>query len=427
MQQKPRALKTTSSRPSTIPSPTYQPTSHKPRHARVSDPAALSKACDEEGPPCGNCFVRGLNACAFPTPPSSSSQDADLQSASSFLSPEARHRIELELMHRWTTSTYKSLCTIPEDQHWIQVSVPRWGLKQDFLLHGAFSLSAFEIALCGGSVLEKDPKVYVKLALEYYQKASKSFREDLGSITPENLKAMYVFSSIAVLINMAIPQCEDMTGGGEPQSILARMIALFDLLIKSCSIVLENIDALMNDPEAAVPMNAGLEAINKAPSHPLPSDVEAALARCHAVIDKGVDVAEEQHANAREEALLRVQSCRMTVSALRVCFVEDSKEMIKGLCIAFPSLAGPGFAAELKRSEPVAMFLMMHWGVLLHHLGKTMWWAKTIGRRMVLEISEILLQLTGTQLSEAHEWRDGIIWAREAAELSSLAEAMDKD
>ncbi|KAH7161231.1 hypothetical protein EDB81DRAFT_643778 [Dactylonectria macrodidyma] len=388
--------------------------------------------CDEEGPPCGNCFVRGLEDCSFSTPQSSSSQDVALteaQTVSGTLSSEVIRKLELELIHRWSTSTYKSLCTIPEDQHWIQDCVPRWGLKHEFLLHGVFCLTAFEVALCGDPVVEEDPKVYVKLALEHYDKASRAYRKEIENITPGNLKAVYVFSSIAVLVNMAIPQCEEMVGGGEPQSIMARIVALFDLLLGGASIVQDNIDMLLADPEAAAPMQAGLDALNSAPWKPLPSNVEAALTRASVVVDKGVHIPDEHvDAAGREAALSRIQLYRTTVCGLRMCFLEDSKEMIRGLCIAFPALAGPGFADELKSADPIALFLMMHWGVLLHHLGKTIWWAKTIGRRMVAEISETLLSAQiGPPLEGVQELHEGIAWAREETGFPSLIEAPDVD
>ncbi|KAI5467922.1 hypothetical protein BGZ63DRAFT_39728 [Mariannaea sp. PMI_226] len=392
--------------------------------ARTAKDGMLNQ-CDEEGPPCGNCYVRGLEDCSLPhsqsaTPQDASSAGSPNKTASSVVS-ESLHKLELELMHRWATSTYKSLCTIPEDEQWLRDGVPRWGLKHEFLLHGVFSISALEIALCDNKATVDDTKIYFKHALEYYDRASRAYRAELANITPANLKGVFVFSSIAVLINMAIPQCERLVGGDESQDILGRMIALFHLLQKASHIVINNLEALMSDPEAAPAIKAGLEALHTAPSKPLCRDVETALSRANTIVEASIPIpTEEADATAQEEALSRLHSHRVTVSALRMCFVEDSKEMIKGLAIAFPSLSGPNFAVELKRSEPVAMFLMMHWGVLLHHLGQIIWWAKTIGRRLVLEISEILLQTQSeTELGGLTEWLDGIAWAkREVGELN---------
>lgn len=308
-------------------------------------------------------------------------------------------------MHRWTTTTFKSLCTIPEDEQWIRIGVPRWGLNNEFLLHGIFSLAALEVALCGGSVVADDPKVYFKHALEYYDRASRVYRVELDNITRENLKCVFIFSSIAVLINMAIPQCERLIGGYDSsQRILDRMIALFHLLQKASYIAINNVDDLLSDPDATPAIKAGLEAIDKPPDKPLSSGIETALERANTVIDRCIPV--------QGDDAMRVQSYRTTVSALRFCFVEDSKKMIMGLCIAFPALAGEHFAEELQRVEPVAMYLMMHWGVLLHHLGKKIWWAKTIGRRLVLEISETLQGV----VVDFDEWQEGIAWAKAEVE-----------
>lgn len=55
----------------------------------------------------------------------------------------------------------------------------------------------------------------------------------------------------------------------------------------------------------------------------------------------------------------------------------------------------------------MAMFILMHWAVLLERHGKLSWWAESVGRNLVGEISERFLRLQ-SQVSGTPEWRDGI-------------------
>lgn len=86
-------------------------------------------------------------------------------------------------MHRWSTTTYISLCSVPEDHHYLQIEVPRGALRHEFLLNGVFAITALEIALCDKTV---DSSKYICTSMEYYDKASELFRAALCDVTAEN-------------------------------------------------------------------------------------------------------------------------------------------------------------------------------------------------------------------------------------------------
>lgn len=86
-------------------------------------------------------------------------------------------------MHRFSTITYVSLCSVPEDQHYLQIEVPRGALRHDFLLNGVFAITALEIAMCDKTV---DASKYFCTAMEYYDKGSECFRAALCEVTPDN-------------------------------------------------------------------------------------------------------------------------------------------------------------------------------------------------------------------------------------------------
>ncbi|KAM0432219.1 hypothetical protein ACHAPT_004755 [Fusarium lateritium] len=364
--------------------------------------------CDEQGPPCTNCAARGLEDCSYlPDPPSQ------------LPATETRRRLELELMHRWSTRTFLSLVCIPEDIKWLQGDVPLWGLKNEYLLHGMFAFVALEIGLCGDPVMDEDPVVYVKLALEYYDKASRAFRAQLENVTPDNVQKMFMFSFLAVGVNMALAQCEGMIAF--EQNILERMVALWELLMGNASIANKYYDVLISGA-----LSQSTEAILLKTSQQaqtpvsLSAETEAALERLSTIIEKAAQprASGGSDPEVQTEDSVRTLVYRSSFAAIKTCFEMDSKDLYKGAAIGFPALAGRDFGAALKNSDPVAMFLMMHWGVQLHALGKLAWWVGSFGQKMVRELSGMLWE---SELGKDDPgWRENITWARIEVELIPL-------
>jgi hypothetical protein len=71
--------------------------------------------------------------------------------------------LELELMHCWSTSTYKSLCSVPEDHHYMQLVMPQEALRYDFLLNGIFVAAALHRAAMAP---KQEAKRYFNIAME---------------------------------------------------------------------------------------------------------------------------------------------------------------------------------------------------------------------------------------------------------------------
>jgi hypothetical protein len=268
--------------------------------------------------------------------------------------------------------------------------VPRAALKQGFLLHGMLAVSALEIAMCDEAA---SPAPYICAALEYYDKASSSFRAQLSNVTPENHHCMYIFSAMATAINMAIPLC--MRDG---DSTLQRMVVLFELLIGASFLAVRNFDWLMESPLSGSIVTA-ISLLKTSSDYPLDGAVTEAFVRLDSVVDS-------ESGGSRDGTYTKV------VAKLHYCFVEDAKDSIKDFCIVFPVLADQEFTVAFRNLEPVPLFILMHWAVLLHKQCNQRWCAASVGRNLVLEISDTLLQLQ-SKLSMMPEWQDGISWARE--------------
>ncbi|KAI1031033.1 hypothetical protein LB504_000267 [Fusarium proliferatum] len=373
--------------------------------------------CDEGGPPCTNCLARNLEGCSYLTEP-----------PTQLPATETRRRIELELMHRWTSSSYKSLASIPEDNQWLQDDMARWALKHEYLLQGMFAFSALEVALCGGAVVveEDHDTYYAKLAVEYYDKASRSFRAQLENVNSENAQKIFMFSFLAVAVNMALGQCsafEELHEG-----VLERMVTLWELLMGNASIANQHFDALISGALSrsteALMLRTQLQ--TETPTS-LSKETEEALESLSTIINKACETPSGSAANDQSEASVRINSYRTSFSAIQTCFVQDSKDVFKGMAIGFPALAGRDFGLALKSSDPVALLLMVFWGVQLDTLGKIAWWVGTFGKKMVDEVSEMLWEPDPEfEVMNMSEWRECITWARTEVGLAPIVETSEE-
>jgi hypothetical protein len=392
--------------------------------------------CDELGPPCAACIARQITgSCTYQTsksPLASQEAKTDPKVTEPSLGDmhlddkddgnhqsESTRLLELELMHRWSTSTYKSLCSADVDIHWIQVDVPRAAFKHTFLLNAILSMSALEIAICEEGIEKPKFDRLVQAALDYYDLASQSLRTQLDSnVEPEVNHSLYICCIILAAINMALPQCLRFEDDEQKPSMIDRMIVLFELYLGTSSVAAIGLSWMSEGP-ASESMRVAVAVVLEEGPDPLDDSTKMALAKLASIVD-GNASSLSSDAGVRPETSLQGQSqvsYRIAMHLLRKCFVEDAKDTIKGFCVSFPMFAGREFAIAFKNREPIALLITMYWGVLLDRLGKLAWWTKSVGQGLVMEISEELQQ-SQLQHTSTLGWRETIAWSREQVGLT---------
>ncbi|RVX65884.1 hypothetical protein B0A52_10248 [Exophiala mesophila] len=309
-------------------------------------------------------------------------------------------------MHRWTTRTFRSLVGIPDDIELWQTLAPKDALKFDFLMDGILALSALDIAVSPCAV---DVSVYVQAALQYYEQASGQYRWQLSNLTKENHQAVFLFGLLAVAINLVIPHC--VSDGVEQTSTLDHVLVAFDLLHGISAITLSCWDWLKDGP-----ITFPLEEFRRNPLHLLDDNTKKSIKRLHAVneahrIPNGQGLAKTSDATR--------QLFKNCIINLEFLFAKEIEDEIRCICTAFPGLCGKEFTSAVAESNPMALFILMHWGVLLARLGHDAWWARPAGKNLVAELSVSLALL---QNDYTPEWEEGILWARSEAGLQDLAQ-----
>ncbi|KAI1333882.1 hypothetical protein F5Y15DRAFT_323009 [Xylariaceae sp. FL0016] len=376
--------------------------------------------CDERGPPCGNCTLRNAK-CEYawatrdmtvsvrhPVSRQASTSSSDdscvtLNKTIGLAPKGSRRLLELELMHLWSTYTYQSLCSVPEDVYYMQVVLPREALEYDFLLNGILVSSALHKAFMSP---EPEARGYFKVALELYDQASTAFRAQLGTITKANHHELYIYSSMTTFINIAFAQYSFMDG--DETNLLSNVAVAFDLLNGCVSIALADWDQLLDSP---VPIRTYL-GLGRASLDLLDPDTRTALARLkgynrnyYAALapdsqEKGTEVATSTSAN-RFAPL---------IDFLEVCFAEDVRGALKGYCYTFPAAGGPAFAAAVKSGDPMALLILLHWTILIQRGSEEYWWARNLGQRLAKGIGVVMQQ---TQPAFVDEWWDSVSWVQQ--------------
>lgn len=321
---------------------------------------------------------------------------------------EGRRRLELELMHRWRTTTYTSLCCLPEDGPFLQVELPRWALTHGYLMHGILAMSLLEAGLQGDSARsDEDQSRYVRMAMEYYDDSSAAFRAQLRSVRPDNIHILYTYSCMAVVINMALFRCRYHDNTPHSRGMLRHVAGLLELFIGCSWLANEYTDWLLESPIRPLVIRANEQSM-PAVSKPLEGPVDVALTRLMCAVNNStlaVNEADEVPASTR------LHSHQSAVTHLRACFAVSMNSEVAGFCGEFPSLAGKDFTQDVKDSDPVALLILLHWAVLLQSVDTWTWWAGSFGINLVHEISDVLEQ-THPQLAVKQQWQEGIAWAR---------------
>ena len=306
------------------------------------------------------------------------------------------------------------LVAIPEDQPHLQDYLPRAALRNSYLMNGILALSALELARAS-----ETPAIYLPAAIEYSNKASADFRVQLCNITRDNLHLLYYFAMIAATFNFALPP--------EQMTAIDRIGIAFDMVIGATAIATTNIQWLMDSPMSLeIVLGLGLASMDI-----LDSETVRAIGYMVSVSSQmSPKLITEEKETVKVEIGGKEQDIPcppvseqfmywLAIAHLKYCFAEDARGLIKGYCMTFIPLSGMDFIWAVRRKEPVALFVLIYFGVLMHRYGEQTkaWWIRTTGRDLVNEASEILLQ---SPVAMMEEGREGIAWTRRQVGLPPL-------
>ncbi|KAJ5872333.1 uncharacterized protein N7529_004686 [Penicillium soppii] len=334
--------------------------------------------CDEQGPPCSNCTNRELE-CTYlkvaaarrtttRTPPSSNDARS-LDGRSPVAGQTNTFGIDnLELMHKFSTETFQTLCVSESETQIWQITIPRLALKHNYLMNGILALASMHIAT---SAEPAEALLYLDTGLQYYNRSLTPFRNAIDSITPRNCDAVFAHSIVMIAISIASPRLT--VTKDEGTSITENIVVLFELL-QGVRKILQVSQSWIN-----LELFSQGEFWKKTPEE-LDADTEAALANLSALNDEVmIGIYSEQHRINKE-----------VISHLRHCYAKFARSADPAPVLAWLARVEKDFVDSLRCRQPFSLLILMYWGVLLTELDGQRWWARNSGKALVTELLDAL-------------------------------------
>ncbi|PYI20058.1 C6 transcription factor [Aspergillus violaceofuscus CBS 115571] len=370
--------------------------------------------CDEQGPPCSNCTSRELKCTYFKVPtirstissPSTSSIPASVPSVKGSSPETASHSRtlsrygssappkfgstrELELMHKYATETYQSLCNEPVDHYTWQTVIARKAFQHDFLMSGLLAVASLHIA---ATMDPPEALSYIDTALEYHDRAFAPFRHAIDNLTPANCDAVFAHSVITTVIGIALPRLS--SDSQETNTMTENIIVVFELLHGVSKIYTLSRDHLSTQ------LVTSRKGFWETQLSILDAETETAFDRLtsltHAMQDS---ISEEQY-----------RIIDGAIALLRRCFCRYNHARDIASVLGWLAMASKEFVHALRCRQPLALLVLMHWGALLMELDGKVWWAKNSGRALVSELLSAL-RPCDTQWEGALQWPERKIGA----------------
>ena len=314
------------------------------------------------------------------------------------------NHLDLELIHYYSTQTYMTMTSrLTAHLVWRDVTF-RHGLKHDFLLHALMATAALHKATKHSEDTEIHAE-YIKVAFSYQNAALAGYIPALSRPDESNAIALFILSALLTIWLFGSKKLPEVLHGvnlsnspafGSHQTTPSdtEPPVFYEILnrIHGIHAVFKQTTQWLKDSEVT-PL---LEPPKDAELPQNPPDIEASFEKLQKRID-GVAVADPQLSEAtiiertemyyeRLQHLRRVSRCRTVLGHDQQVF-------------AWPVTSGPQYLELIRRRDPVAIALFVHWAACFRCLDH-LWWAKGWSYRLVKDASSLL----------DSTWSDVIAW-----------------
>jgi hypothetical protein len=329
-------------------------------------------------------------------------------------------------MHRWSIRSWTCQESTPVCRAYLLEHLPRAALRNGYLLNAILATAAIDLAVSYKDSSPSDSASYFRTALEYGSRAMSDFRTQLTTMTPENVDLVFYFSSLVGVVHFAAPADKGV-------NIIDRVCDHGETTLKSARIVVENLAWIMAGP-SPVPTVLRDYPVNLALLDELDPKTRAVLELMSSV-SRQVKVPPtsptiQGSASLTGKAPVLSQegqgplACELSVYRLAVgqtkyCYAEDRQNRLKGYFYTMFAVAGVYFSAAVRNREPMALFILMYWGVLVHRARQdpSLWVLVSEGRDIVAEST---LLVFSSEIVDVPGVREGIAWTRSQVGLPEL-------
>lgn len=287
-------------------------------------------------------------------------------------------------MHRYATETFRSVTTTDVSLSVWQKEVPHLALKHDFLMNGILALAALDIA----NTLEPPASlVYVDTALQYHNLTFAPFRAAIDHLTPQNCEAVLAQSILTTVIGIFLPRA--MAPRDELSNMTENIITQFELL--------QGIKNIIQAGQSWIKISlyTNQTFFQKNGLTELEPPTRRALDRLATLNDETLASVDTNEYKINKDV----------IADLRYCYTLFTNSGDPSNVIAWLAGVDKEFVENVRRRQPLALLILMHWGVLLGELDKAWWWARDSGRALVSELLQVLQPANP-------RWIDSLSWPR---------------
>lgn len=296
---------------------------------------------------------------------------------------------DLELMHKFSTETYRSLCTEASDHYTWQVILPQKALDHPFLLNGILALGALHIA----STLNQPTALsYIDTALQYHNMAFAPYRHAIDNLTPDNCDAAFGHAIITTVIGIALPR---LTAARDGSSNMTENIVVVVELLKGVSKILS-----IARPWMKTRLFSYRTAFFNVDPTKIDKETDAAITRLANLNDDTVSRIDADHHPVNKDA----------ISKLHKCFCRYADNGDAGSVLGWLAAVDKVFVHCLRSRHVVPVLILLHWAVLLDQLDGQIWWARNSGKALVSELLAILP-------SGNTPWEEAKLWPKQKCGL----------
>ncbi|KAJ3938282.1 uncharacterized protein N0V96_011527 [Colletotrichum fioriniae] len=284
---------------------------------------------------------------------------------------------DLELMHHYTSVSYRTFSHSSLAQKTLQYDVPREALSYPFLLHQILAFSAYHLAY-----LQPDCRhAYLMQAAQHQNDAINGMRGTLlGTISSTNCHALFASSIFLTLSAFATyPSYEKYNPSFSPIDSMLDIFTLTD----------------------------GMSMILRA------SDEDLRKVHCEKSLFAEIGLVEHEGKYAITNAVIALSECIAKVSTFNAMSAPIEFRAV----FLWPILMTSDYLDMLRRRHPAAMVVLAHYCVIVHMAEPFCWFLNGWARSLISLISQ---HLTATP------WADLVAWPVEIIGVGGYEVQLDR-
>ncbi|CAD6563533.1 MAG: hypothetical protein ASARMPRED_000022 [Alectoria sarmentosa] len=289
-------------------------------------------------------------------------------------------RLDLELLHHFTTITCFSLSNIPSKQQIWQVAVPREAMSHEFLLHALLAIAAVNL-------MYLDPAqrhLYERVAANHRNLALSTSISALNDVTPNNCHALFALSCVIPVLAFAFPHKEQLALPSTPVDDILNVFVL-----------IRGVKTVLHSAQEWITRGAlgGLIGYNwNSKMSPLPKDMSTSL-----------QLLSEKNERDTPDASMR-ELYDSTIRGLKRAFeIHTVVRGESGLIFTWLVMAQASYIAQLEKKDPMALVILAHYAFLVYS-SDGQWWIQGRGAQLFEAIYRILPPI----------WLSAVEWPRQA-------------